>query len=62
MLALLPSLVYFTVLGDSFDLTNPLFWVFLGIDTMTLVIGLIYAKRNIIDGKGKKDSSYGPNQ
>lgn len=62
MLALLPSLVYFTVLGDSFDLTNPLFWVFLGIDIMTLVIGLIYAKRNIIDGKGKKDSSYGPNQ
>ena len=62
MLALLPSLVYFTVLGDSFDLTNPLFWVFIGIDIMTLVIGLIYAKRNIIDGKGKKDSSYGPNQ
>lgn len=57
MLALLPSLAYYTILGDSFDLTNPLFWIFLGIDAMTLVVGLIYAKRNIIDGKGKKPDS-----
>lgn len=57
MLALLPSLAYYTVLGNDFDFTNPLFWIFLGVDAMTLVIGLIYAKRNIIDGKGKKTDS-----
>lgn len=57
MLALIPSLAYFTVLGDSFDLTNPLFWIFLAVDALTVVIGLVYAKRNIIDGKGKKDRS-----
>lgn len=57
MLALLPSLAYFTVLGDNFDLKNPLFWAFLAVDLLTVVIGLIYAKRNIIDGKGKKDRS-----
>lgn len=53
VLALLPSLAYFTVLGDNFDLKNPLFWAFLAVDLLTVVIGLIYAKRNIIDGKGK---------
>ena len=57
MLALLPSLAYFTVLGDCFDLTDPMFWAFLAVDLLTVVIGLIYAKRNIIDGKGKKDRS-----
>ena len=57
MLALLPSLAFFTVLGDCFDLTDPMFWAFLAVDLLTVVIGLIYAKRNIIDGKGKKDRS-----
>lgn len=50
MLALLPSMVWFTVIGDKFDFADPLFWVFVGIDLMTVAIGLIYAKRNIIDG------------
>lgn len=55
MLALLPSTVWFTVIGDKLDLTDPLLWLFLGIDLMTLVIGLIYAKKNIIDGGKKKE-------
>lgn len=50
MLALLPSMVWFTVIGDKFDFTNPLFWVFVGADLLTVVIGLAYAKKNIIDG------------
>lgn len=50
MLALLPSMVWFTVIGDKFDLTDPLFWAFVCIDLLTVVIGLVYAKKNIIDG------------
>lgn len=50
MLALLPSMMWFTVIGDQFDFANPLFWLFVGLDVLTVIIGLIYAKRNIIDG------------
>lgn len=54
MLALLPSMLWSTVIGDSFDFTDPLLWVFLAVDAMTLVLGLVYAKKNIIDGGNKK--------
>ena len=56
MLALLPSMVWFTVIGDKFDFTDPLFWVFIGVDLLTVVIGLVYAKKNIIDGGKKKEA------
>lgn len=49
MLALFPSLVYFTVL----DLKSPVFWIFVGLDAVVVVLGVFYAKRKIIDG-GKK--------
>ena len=56
MLALLPSMVWFTVIGEKFDFTDPLFWVFLGVDLLTVVIVLFYTKRNIIDGGKKKEA------
>lgn len=55
MLALLPSMVCYTVIGDTFDLTDPLFCAFLAVDLLTVVIGLVYAKKNIIDGGKKKE-------
>ncbi len=48
-LALLPSMLWYTVLGGEFDLKNPLLWVFLGVDLLTMAAGFIYAKKNIID-------------
>lgn len=53
MLALLPSMLWYTVLGEDFDLSDIRFWIFVAIDLMTVIIGLVYAKKNIIDG-GKK--------
>lgn len=53
MLALLPSMLWYTVLGENFDLRDIRFWIFVAIDLMTVVLGLVYAKKNIIDG-GKK--------
>lgn len=53
MLALLPSMLLYTVLGENFDLRDIRFWIFVAVDLMTVVLGLIYAKKNIIDG-GKK--------
>lgn len=48
-LALLPSMLWYTVLGGEFDLKNPLLWAFLGVDLLVMAIGFIYAKKNIID-------------
>lgn len=50
MLALLPSMMCYTVIGDKLDFQNPLLWLFSGIDLLTVVVGVFYAKKNIIDG------------
>lgn len=55
LLALLPSMLWYTVIGDSLDFTDPLLWLFLGIDLATMAVGLIYAKKNIIDGNNEKE-------
>ncbi len=55
MLALMPSMLIFTVIGDKFDFTDPLFWAFVALDALTVLFGFIYAKKNLIDG-GKKAS------
>ncbi len=55
MLALMPSMLIFTVIGDKFDFTNPLFWAFVALDALTVLFGFVYAKKNLIDG-GKKAS------
>lgn len=55
LLALLPSMLWYTVIGDSLDFADPLLWLFLGLDIATVIIGLIYAKKNIIDGNNEKE-------
>ena len=55
MLALLPSMMYMTIFGDNFDLSNKYFWVFVAVDILVIAIGVIYSKLHIIDGgKNKK--------
>lgn len=54
MLALLPSMMYTTIFGNNFDLTNKYFWLFVAADILVVAIGVIYSKRNIIDGGNKK--------
>lgn len=53
MLALAPSMLCYTIIGDKLDFTNPLFLLFLALDILVLISGIYYAKRNIING-GKK--------
>lgn len=50
MIALVPSMLWYTVIGNDLDFSNPLFWALIGLDVVIAAIGLIYAKRNIIDG------------
>ena len=58
MLALLPSMMYMTIFGDNFDLSNKYFWIFVAVDLLVIAVGVIYSKRNIINGgKNKKADS-----
>ena len=57
MVALIPSMLIYTVIGDEFDFTNPLFWAFVALDALTVLIGFVYAKKNLIDGGSKKASA-----
>ena len=56
MVALIPSMLIYTVIGDEFDFTNPLFWAFVALDALSVLIGFVYAKKNLIDGGSKKAS------
>ena len=56
MVALIPSMLIYPVIGDEFDFTNPLFWAFVALDALSVLIGFVYAKKNLIDGGSKKAS------
>lgn len=53
VLAVMPSILCYTIIGNDFDFTNPVFWGFLAFDAVTLSTGIYLTKRNIIAG-GKK--------
>lgn len=55
MLALFPSTMCYTVIGDKFDFSNPLFWLFIGLDVIVVLTGIYYFRKHIIKG-GKKDA------
>ena len=49
MLALLPSMLCYTVFGSAWDYKNPLLWLFLGLDAIVVITGLVLGKKHIID-------------
>lgn len=49
MTALLPSMLCYTVFGSAWDYKNPLLWIFLGLDAIVVITGLILGKKYIID-------------
>lgn len=51
MLALLPSMAWYTVLGERWDLADPRFWIFIGLDVIVILAGLCCFKAKIF----KKD-------
>lgn len=48
LLALFPSMMWFIVLGGTFDVQDPKLWFFVGLDVLTVLLGLYYAKKYII--------------
>lgn len=51
MLAMMPQLLCYTVIGNKLDFTEPLVWVFLVPEAALIITGLIMAKRRILTKK-----------
>lgn len=51
MLAMIPQFLCYTVIGNKLDFSNPLVWVFIVIDAVLIITGIIMAKRNIFTKK-----------
>ena len=47
IIALLPNMLCYTVLGSERDFENPLLWLFLGLDAIVLIAGIILGKKKI---------------
>lgn len=47
IIALLPNMLCYTVLGAERDFENPLLWLFLGLDAIVLTVGIILGKKKI---------------
>lgn len=51
MLAMIPQFLCYTVIGNKLDFSNPLVWVFIVIDAVLIITGIIMAKKNIFTKK-----------
>ena len=50
-LAIIPGMICFAVMGSTFDLGNPVFWIVLAVDLALIAFGVFYTRRQL---KGKK--------
>ena len=51
MLAMLPQLLCYTVIGNKLDFSNPTVWLFIALDAALIITGIIMAKKNIFTKK-----------
>ena len=51
MLAMLPQFLCYTIIGNRLDFTDPAVWIFVGLDALLIIAGLIMAKKNIFTKK-----------
>lgn len=51
MLAMIPQLLSYTVIGNRLDFTDPLVWVFIASEIILITVGLVMAKKRIFTKK-----------
>lgn len=49
VIALIPGMLCYTVIGSVWSLKNPLMWIFLGMDAVVVTVGLIVGKKKILE-------------
>lgn len=52
-LAIAPGMVCLVIAGNSLDLSSPVFWIFLGINTVLVVFSVVYTLRKLRAAKAK---------
>ena len=52
-LAIAPGMVCLVIAGNSLDLSSPVFWVFLAINTVLVVCSVVYTLRKLRAAKAK---------
>lgn len=46
-LAIIPGMICFTIMGNTFDLHSPAFWIVLGIDFALIAFGILYTRKKV---------------
>lgn len=52
-LAIAPGMVCLVIAGNSLDFSSPVFWIFLGINTVLVVCSVVYTLRKLRAAKAK---------
>lgn len=52
-LAIMPGMVCLVIAGNSLDFSSPVFWIFLGINTVLVVFSVVYTLRKLRAAKAK---------
>jgi len=52
-LAIIPGMICFAVMGSTFDLGNPVFWIVLAVDLALIAFGVVYTRRQLKQNKGE---------
>ena len=52
-LAIVPGMVCLVIAGNSLDFSSPVFWIFLGINTVLVVCSVVYTLRKLRAAKAK---------
>lgn len=52
-LAIMPGMVCLVIAGNSLDFSSPVFWIFLGINTVLVVCSVVYTLRKLRAAKAK---------
>ena len=58
-LAIAPGMVCLVIAGNSLDLSSPVFWVFLAINTVLVVCSVVYTLRKLRAAKAKGEKQDG---
>lgn len=58
-LAIAPGMVCLVIAGNSLDFSSPVFWIFLGINTVLVVCSVVYTLRKLRAAKAKGEKQDG---
>ena len=56
-IAIVPGMICFTILGNTWDFTHPVFWIVLAVDLIMILFGVLYTRKTIRQGSAQEEPS-----